>query len=794
MQNLLLDLRYAFRVLVHSPTYAAAVICSLTLGIGANVAVFSVFNAILLRPLPYPHQEELVTIYESNPKRGILRFTVSPPDFLEWRANGASLRLAAAHRAWTPNLTDVDEAQRLNGLQVSGDFFAVLGLEPIAGRLLARDDEAIDNRVVAISQSLWRRVFGGDSSVVGRTMHLDGVPFVIAGIVPSTIQYPSADVDIWTPLNLERERDQRGEHSLMVVARLHSGRALTQALAELRAISARHEAESDGHIAELSLMRDWFVGGNSRRTLWVLLGAVGLLLVTACANVANLLLARCSMRAHELMIRTAIGATRGRLIRLLVTESVLMSAIAGFGGLIVAMWTVDLLLGVLPSSSPYRSAAVALDWRVLAFASAASIAAGLAFGVLPALRYSKSAGTQRMASRFTPFRTQATLLVAQAGMASALLAVAAMLTQTFLGVWRVDPGFSPSGVMTARVSLPGRQPAGAHATFYQQVIDRLSADSDITAAAAVTHVPASGDGNSGFITIEGREALSADPATRPSAARLIVTSQYFRALAIDLRRGRAFLGADSANAPPVVIINEAMAQRYWRDEDPVGRRIKRGTPVAPFPWLTIVGVIADVRQQGLGAASVPTVYLHLPQSEEPALTLLVKSVLSDAAAAARLRSAVREVNRNQPLSAVRPLDSIVFGSISGRWMPTLWMSVFATLALVLAALGVYGVVAYAVERRRREFGIRLALGAARADVIRLAVRQGVTPALIGTFAGITAAALLTRLNANLFPGASMDFKTFVGAAVILGALALMASYAPARRIAQEDAALTLRAD
>jgi putative ABC transport system permease protein len=794
MQHYWLDLRYALRALLHSPTYAAAVICSLTLGIGANVAVFSVFNAILLRPLPYPHQEELVTIYETNPARGILRYTVSPPDFLEWRASGASLRLAAAHRGWTPNLTGVDEAERLNGLRVSGDFFAVLGLEPIAGRLLARDDEAIDNRVVAISQSLWRRVFGGDTSVVGRTLQLDGVPFVVAGIVPPSVQYPNAEVDIWAPLNLAREQDQRGEHSLMVIARLHPGRTLVQARAELRAISTRHEAESAGHLAELSLMRDWFVGPNSRRTLWVLLAAVGLLLVTACANVANLLLARCSTRAHELTIRIAIGATRGRLIRLLVTESLLVSAIAGFAGLLVAMWTVDLLLGVLPPASPYRSAAIALDWRVLAFAGAASIAAGLTFGVLPALRYSKTAAAQGTASRFTPFRMQATLLGAQAGLASALLAVAVMLTQTFLGAWRVDAGFSPSGVMTARMSLPGRQPAGAQAEFYQQVIDRLSADPDITAAAAVTHVPASGDGNSGFITIEGREALSADPATRPTVSRLIATSQYFRALAIDIRRGRAFLETDGANAQPVVIINEAMARRYWGDDDPVGRRIKRGTPTAQFPWLTIVGVAADVRQQGLGAAAVPTVYLHLPQSEEPALTFVVKSNLSEGAAAARIRSAVRDVNRNQPIGAMRSLDSLVFGSISSRWMPTVWMSVFASLALVLASLGVYGVVAYAVERRRREFGIRLALGANRADVIRLAVRQGVTPAVIGTLAGVIGAALLTRLNSSLFPGASMDLTTFAGAAAILGTLALMASYAPARRIAQEDAALTLRAE
>jgi cell division protein FtsX len=470
------------------------------------------------------------------------------------------------------------------------------------------------------------------------------------------VQFPYRDVDIWAPLVLDREADDRGEHSLVAIARLTGGASREQARAELRSLSMQHEAESDGHTPDTSSLRDWFVGTNSRSMLGFLLGAVGLLLLTACASVANLLLARGGGRAREMMVRTAIGATRGRLVRQLVTESLVLAVVAGFVGLLLAMWS-------------------------------------------------------------------------------------------------------------------------------------------IRSAAAVTHVPMSGDGNSGFSTIEGQESLSENPATRPGAARFVVTADYFRALAIPVADGRLFTRDDIAGRVPVVIVNEAMARRYWPGESPIGRRIKRGTPAAPFPWLTIVGVVPDVRQQGLGGVPGPTVYLPLPQSPEPSMTLVVKSQLRDAAAAVRIRSAIRSIDRDQPVGAARSLDDIVLGSVSARWLPLLWMAIFAGLALVLAALGVYGVVSYAVEQRRREFGIRLALGAGRSDLVRLAVRHGVVPALLGTVLGIGAAILVARVNARLFVGVgTFDVPAFLTAVVLISVCAFAASYVPARRIAEEDAALTLRAE
>ena len=794
MQSTWLDIRYALRGFLRSPVFTVAAVFSLAVGIGANAAVFSVFNAVLLRPFPYPEPGALVSIYETNPPRGG-RFSMPPPDFLDWRASTRSLRATAAYRSWTPNLTGVELAERLDGVRVSGDFFAVLGVQPIAGRAIDAGDESAGALVVVISERLWRRVYGGNPAIVGSTMRLDGAGYVIGGIMPSTIQFPHNAVDVWAPLNLERERNDRDEHSLFAVGRLNAGVSIEQARAELRSFSARHQAESPGHVADVASFRDWFVGPDSRALLWILLGAVGLLLLTACANVANLLLARGGSRGHEMIVRTAIGATRGRLVRQMITESLLLAAIAGQAGLIVAMWSVRALVATLPPQSVYGRAPVTLDWRVLSFAAAASAVAGLLFGVLPALRYSRAQlPTARLGARATPFRVRGLLLAAQAALAVTLLAGAAMLAKGFMDLWRVDRGFSADGVTTARMTLPASRQGESQAAFFETVIDRLAADPAIAAAAAVTHVPMSGGGNSNYITIEGRESLSESPSARPGAARVIVTSEYFRALSIPVRRGRLFSPADARGAQPIVVVNEAMARQYWGSENPVGRRIKRGTPAAPFPWLTIVGVVRDVQQQGLAIRPMPTIYLLLSQSAESSMTLLVKSDLADADVAARIRAAVKSVDRDQPVGAIVRLDAIVLGSVSSRWLPTMWMGIFSGLALVLAILGVYGVVTYAVEQRRREFGIRLALGATRGRLVAIAVRQGLVPVLCGIAAVLIAAALLARINASLLGIRSLDPWTMAGVSALLLLFALAASYLPARRITGQDVALVLRCE
>ena len=790
------DLRFALKSLTRTPVFAAVAICSLALGIGTNAAVFSVFNAILLRPFPYHDPEKLVAVFETNPKQGVTVTTVCPPDFLDWRRDLTMLEKPAAFRGFEPNLTGVETPERLAGMRVTGDFFATLGTHPLAGRVLNRDDERANNRVVVISQSLRRRVGAQDRDVIGRSFLLNGESHTVVGVMPASFQFPNRLIEVWAPLNLDAERNDLAEHSLRVVARLRAGARLQGARAELTALMARRGPENEGDSADLMSLRDWYVGANSRRTLWALLGAVALLLLTACANVANLLLARGSGRTRELLVRAAIGATRGRLLGQLAIESLVLSVVAGAVGLLFAMWSADVLIASLPAGSVYRLAPPTMDWRVLLYTTGLSTIAALLFGAFPALRYSRAQLNPSQASTGMSLRgSQRVLLVAQTALAVTLICGAGLLGRGFAAVWSINPGFSSGDVMSARVSVPSSQSDTRAVEFFTDVLRRVAANPSVAAAAAVTFLPLSGEGSGGFITFEGREAMSAESGNRPGAGRLIVTPGYFNTLGITLREGRPFTDADRADTLPVVVINEAMARRYWPGESPIGKRIKRGIPTATFPWLTIVGVAADVKQFSLMEQPGSLIYLPLTQMPASSMSLMVRSTLSDNAAASLLRTAVRSVDRDQPIAWIRPLDDLVFGSVGGRWLPLLWVSVFAALALVLAGLGVYGVVGYIVEQRRREFGIRMALGADRATLIRLAVRHGLLPALGGTVIGMAAAALLARANSTLFAGVqSFDVPAFAASAAILVAIALVAAYPPARRIANEDAVMALRSE
>lgn len=796
-----LDLLYGVRGLRRSPMFAAVAISSMAIGIGANTAVFSVFNARLLRPLPYAQADALVSVFETDKARATDLSSISPPDFLAWRSRATTVQGLAAYRDWTPNLTGVAQAERLTGLRVSGGFFTTLGVMPALGRMLTLEDERDGAAVVVISEALWRRAFAGDPRIAGRAIRLDGATVTVAGVAPVTLQFPADGIDVWGPLDLAKEQNDRGEHSLLALGRLAPGAAADRAVAELRALSASHEAESNGHIPSVMPLREWLTGSTTESVLWGLLGAVGLLLLLACANVANLLFARGTQRLRELTIRTAIGASHRRLLGQLVTESLLLSGIAGVAGLMLALWSVEALAAILPESGPFvMNTDTTIDWRVLSYTAGLSIVAGLVFGGLPALRFSRIAFTPTYAAaRTSSTRIQRTLLVAQTALAVTLLAGAGLLTRGFLSLWSIDPGFKAHNVLTARVSLPSNRPPDQQALFFARAIERLDGP-DIEAAAAVTHVPMSGIGNSGYLTLEGREALSEDPATRPGAARFIVTAGYFRALGISAVKGRLFTESDGPGAPPVVVVNEALARRYWPGEPGeavIGRRIKRGTPVAPFPWLTIVGVVPDVKQQGLGASPGPMIYLPLPQSPSPSMTLVVRSPLPDAVVAARVRAAIRAIDPDQPVSDVRPLDAIVFGSVSLRWTPMVWMIVCAGCSLLLASLGVYGVVNFIVEQRRREFGIRLALGATRGDLMRFAVRQGLGPSLLGAMIGVGAAMLLdATVKAKLFAGgaSTASIPTLIAAAALFCVMALVASYGPSRRIVNEDAVLALKSE
>lgn len=523
---------------------------------------------------------------------------------------------------------------------------------------------------------------------------------------------------------------------------------------------------------------------------------VALLLLTSCANVANLALARGTGRAREMMIRTAIGATRPRLISQLVIESIALSIVAGMVGLLFAMWTADVLVASLPPTSVYRMAPLTIDWRVLLFTFVVAALAGLPFGIAPALRHSDarfSAG--QLATRVPSGSLQRFLLVAQTALAVALIAGAGLLARSFVRLWSIEPGFSSQNVMAARISVPSELPERRQVEFFSAVVRNLEAHPAVASAGAVTFLPLSGEGSGGYITFEGREAMSADAGNRPGASRLIVTPGYFEALKLTLKEGRFLNDRDTTAGLSVVVVNESMARRYWPGESPVGKRIKRGTPTAKFPWMTVVGVVEDVRQMNLVDPVGSTIYIPLTQFPSSAMSLTVRTTLPDGAATALIRAAVRAVDANQPIAWITPLDTLVFGSLGGRWLPLLWMSVFAGLSLVLAGLGVYGVVSCAVEQRRREFGIRMALGADRGNLVRLAIRHGLGPALGGALVGLGFAVVLARLNSTLYAGvATFDVPAFLTATAILAVIALGASYTPARRIANDDAAMALRSE
>src|SRR5262245_46356778 len=453
LQTGLTDVRYTLKGLLRAPEFAAVAILSLAVGVGINSAVFSVFNGALLRPLPYSDPDRLAAISETNVKRGSVMMTVSPPDFLMWRETARSLQVVAAYRFWEPTLTGVGQAEQLKGLRVTGDFLPMLGVRPVAGRTLIRDDETTRSRSVVISRDLWRRQFAMDPGIVGRTVLLNGESHAVVGVLPASLQVPSPDVDIWAPLNLDAERNDRAEHSLFVGGRLAPGASFEQARSELRGLMVRHEAETGGDTAEIVPLRDWFVGAGSRRVLWLLLGAVNLLLLAACANVGNLLLARGNGRARELMIRTAIGASRRRLIGQLVTESLTVAAIAGCFGALLAMWSIRGIGALLPEGSPYPISPGTIDWRVLLYTFAVSLCSGLIFGLLPAFRYSRTdIHAARVGTASTTFRLRGALLVTQTTLAVTLLAAAGLLGRTFLQIWRIDPGFSPAGVTAARIT------------------------------------------------------------------------------------------------------------------------------------------------------------------------------------------------------------------------------------------------------------------------------------------------------------------------------------------------------
>ena len=795
MTSLWQDIRYALRVLDRSRGFSAVAIVCLALGVGANTAIFSVVNTVLLRPLPFFDAGRLAMVREVSPD-GASNLSVSPEHYVEWKDRAQSVESIAAYAAWNPNLTGVDEPERLAGLRATADLFRVLGVPPVSGRAWTREDEEKRERLVVVSYSFWLRRFGGDPGILGRSLRLDGESYRVAGIMPPNFRFPQRDVEVWAPMAVDATR-YRGEHNLQVVLRRQADSSWDQARAEctvlMQRMLERERASARTWIAELTPLRDWYASG-SQRTLWLLLGTVGLVLLMACANVANLLLAHGAAREQEMTIRSSLGATRGRLIAQLLTESVCLGVLGGGLGLVLSEWGRDGLLALLPGGLAFHFGSVAVDWRVLIFTLTLSLASALICGVVPALQMSHPNLTPHAATaRASASRLRGWLLVSETALALILLAGAGLLIRSFALLYQVDPGFAVDNVLTARINLPAsRYNDQQMAAFFEQAQDRLAGQPGVRASAAVTNLPLSGSNNGGYITFEGRPAPPPGADT-PSANRMIVTHGYFETLQIRFREGRTFTRQDRAGALPVVIVNEAMAKLYWPGESPVGRRIKRGTPNAKFPWMTVVGVIADVKHGGMMTETGPTVFLPYPQMPERGMTLVVRGDTHPEALAGPVRAVIRAIDPDQPVAAIRTFRDVYWGSLAPRGMALVWMGIFAALALILAATGIYGVVAASVARRTREFGIRMALGAGRPDLLRMALRQAMMPVLTGVALGLAGAAALTSLLEGLIYGiTAQDLPTFACAAVLLMLIALAASYIPARRAVALDPVAALR--
>lgn len=806
MNTLMRDLRHAVRCLLRSPGFTIVAVLTLAIGIGANTAIFSVVNAVLLKPLPLPEPDRLVRVYELDEGRP---WTVSPPNFVDLRRESSVFEEMAAYTGTAAALTGVGEAKRIFGSVVTAGFFRVLATSPMLGRTISTADTvAGQDRVVVLSHSLWQRQFGEDPAMVGRTVQLEGQEHTVIGVMPPAFEYP-AGAELWAPLAFSEEdlTTQRGAHYLEAIARLAPGVTVDEASAQVAAIAGvlelRYPDSNTGSSAMAVGLRDALVG-DVRPALLTLLGAVGLVLLIACANVANLLLARTAGRKRELAVRSAMGADRGRLVRYVLTESVLLALAGGVAGLLLAGLGLKLLL-MLPVEEVPRLETAELDAAVLGFTAAVSMLTGVLFGLLPALKAGsaldltgalKSGGAAVTADR-AGGRTRSALVVAEMALAVLLLVGAGLLLTSFVELQRVDPGFNPRGVLTFNMPLPNArypEPRQARA-FFADLDQRIEALPGVESAAGVFGLPLSGFNYT--ISVEKQDGGPAY--TNPGEERYtqvrIITPDYFSTMEIPLLAGRALQESDRAGTQPVVVVNESAAKLLWPDDDPLGHTFELGTRLGGGARVggMVVGVVADIRHHGPGEESQPEVFAAHSQFPVDFMSITVRTSVPPESLVGPIREQLHMIDTELPMDQVRTMEQRVAESVAQPRFYMLLLSVFAASALFLAAIGIYGVMAYAVRNRVNEIGVRRALGARTGEVLRMVVGRAMALAMGGLAAGLLAAFALTRVLSGLLYGVSpTDPLTFAGVAVLLGSVALLASFLPARRAAQVDPVVALR--
>jgi len=798
------DLRYGVRMLLKTPGFTVVAVLTLALGIGANTTIYSVVNAVVLRPLPYPEPERLVRLWESNPKRGLPEFSVSAPNFADWRNQQESFEQLAAYEYTTFNLTGDGEPQRIAGLAVTANLFPALGILPVLGRnFLSEEEQAGSYRVVILSNDLWQRRFAADPQLIGRQIQLNSESYTVIGVMPPRFQL-TRGTEIWMPLMLDQTvypwRADRSNHTLSVIGRLKSGVSATQAQAAMDTITRRLEQQyaktNAGWGVRMRTFYDWLVPEQIRRSVLVLFAAVGFVLMIACANVANLLLARASVRRREMAIRTALGAGRMRVLRQLLTESILLSILGGLAGVLLAWWCTGLIKTVTAFNIP-RLDETRLDIRVLGFTFIVSLLTGLIFGLAPAWQASKpnlnetlkeggrtGAGGARQWLR-------GALVIGEVALALSLLVGAGLMIRSLAHLKNVPLGFVPENVLAMQVSPPGSKyrDNAARVNFFKQLLERLRTVPGVTDAAAVTQLPLfSGMGWGQEITLEGQMAAPSD--TKMSAATFAVTPRYFQTMGIKLLQGRDFTEQDRDGAPLTMIVNEAFARRFWPNENPIGKRFRTGA----FDYFgTVVGVVGNVRNTGLENEGGPAFYYSHGRIGQAGLTVVVRTVAPPETMTAALRAEVHSLDRDLPVYNVRTLEQIVYHSAGQPRFHTALLGIFSAVALLLALIGVYSVLAYAVTQRVREIGVRMALGAQARDVRMLIVRQGMILSLIGVAIGLALAFGLTRfLGDMLYQVSATDSLTFSLLPLLFVGVTLMACYIPARRATKIDPLVALR--
>jgi putative ABC transport system permease protein len=809
MNTLFKDIRYGVRSLLKHPGFAAIVILTLAVGIGASSAIFSVVNTVLLRPLPYRQADRIAVIQELD--AGGKKTQVTPANFLDWRAQNTVFEQLAAILTRPANLALADQAERIDLAMTSANFFSVFGTEPARGRFfIPTDEQAGHAPVVVISHALWQRRFGGDESSIGKPITLDGSTYTVVGIAPAGFQYPDK-TEVWVPpfrlapaLNERMDPTQvRGFGMLAVVGLLRPGVPLTQAASEMETITARlrqQYPESNNRRFNRVVSLHTHLVGETGPMLLLLFGAVGFVLLIACANVANLLLASAATRQREMAIRTALGASRLRVMQQLLTESLVLALAGGVIGLLLALWGVAAITKLLPRDFP-RLGEINLDWRVLGFTLLASVLTGILFGFAPALQISKTDVQESLkesgrgsSGSLRHHRLRSLLIVGEVALSVVLLVGAGLLFRSFLQLQSVNAGFSPQQVLTLRLS-----PAGSSYTrdadyikFYNEVMQRAAAIPGVQSVGAINTLPLDKGPTAGF-RIDGRPPLTIDK--WPGGNYRTVSTDYFRAMNIPIVQGRAFDSRDIETAPPVMIVNQALANRDFPNENPVGKRISlgnndaKGQPV----WWEIVGVAADVRSIELREPAIPEFYLSALQDTFRNMFVVVRTSVEPTSVAASVRQIAGEVDKSAAVSDVKTMEHIVNDAVTQPRFNLFLLALFSGIALLLSAAGIYGVTAYSVTQRTHEFGIRMALGAQVGDVLKMVLRQGMLLISLGIAVGLLAAFALTRLLRTLLYGVSVtDPGTFIAITLLLALVALLACYIPARRATKVDPLIALR--